>query len=187
LRRAIAKTGSGGGERVDARRWPARFLIGFVATALLGYAALTAPWVKPAVIGFDRLLVRASQTLIQVCGGRAGAGGTVLRDPSSGLGVEMKDGCNGMNVTILLGSALLAFPAHWSRKLKGLLLACGTIQLVNLVRFISLFYLLKYNRAWFDFAHEYLWESLIMLDALALFWAWVHLMFRRAPTADGQA
>jgi exosortase H (IPTLxxWG-CTERM-specific) len=173
--------------RAGAHRWPARFLIGFAACAVFGYAALTATWMKPAVTGFDGLLVRASQTLIQACGGRAGAGGAVLSDPSTGLGVEMKDGCNGMNVTILLGSALLAFPAPWSGKLKGLLLGCGAIQLVNLVRFISLFYLLRYNRAWFDFAHEYLWESLIMLDALAIFWTWVRLMLRPPPMPDAQA
>jgi exosortase H (IPTLxxWG-CTERM-specific) len=183
----MARPAKSHGDRAAAPRRPGRFLIGFAACALLGYAALMAPWVRPAVTGFDRMLVSASEALIHVCGGHAGAGGTVLRDPSTGLGIEMKDGCNGMNVTVLLCSALLAFPAPWSGRLKGLVIGCGAIQVVNLVRFISLFYLLKYNRDWFDFAHEYLWESLIVLDALAIFWAWVHLMFRQARAPDAQA
>jgi exosortase H (IPTLxxWG-CTERM-specific) len=157
---------------------PGRFLVLFGACFLVGYAALMTPWVKPAVMDFDRVLVYASGTLIHLCRGHVDAGGTVLRDPSTGLAIEMKDGCNGVNVTVLLCAALLAFPASWSLKVKGLLIGCGAIQLVNLLRFISLFYLLHYNRGWFDFAHDYLWESLIMLDALAVFWMWVQVVFR---------
>ena len=159
---------------------PRRFLVLFGACALFGFAAVMTPWVRPAVAGFDHLLVRASGALIHLCRGHAAAAGTVLRDPSTGLGIEMKDGCNGMNVTLLLCAALLAFPTSWTHKARGLLLGCLAIQVVNLLRFISLFYLLQYNRAWFDFAHQYLWESLIMLDALAVFWMWVQGVSRSA-------
>lgn len=145
------------------------------------------PWMKPAVVYFDRVLVQFSAALIYVFRGHAAAAGAVLRDPSTGLAIEMKDGCNGINVTVLLCSALLAFPASWSHRVKGLVLGCGAIQSVNLLRFISLFYLLQYDRAWFDFAHEYLWESLIMLDALAVFWMWVQLGFRSMAMPDARA
>jgi exosortase H (IPTLxxWG-CTERM-specific) len=166
---------------------PGRFLILFGACFLVGYAALITPWVKPAVITFDRVLVHASGTLIHLCRGHADASGAVLRSPSTGLAIEMKDGCNGVNVTVLLCAALLAFPASWNQKAKGLLIGCAAIQLVNLLRFISLFYLLQYNQAWFDFAHNYLWESLIMLDALAVFWMWVQVVNRSPAMADVQA
>ncbi len=154
---------------------------------LVGYAALMTPWLKPAVNGFDRALVRTSAFLIHFLGGHADVDGTILRHPATGLAVEMKDGCNGVNVTVLLCAALLAFPASWKQKAKGLLLGCVAIQAVNLVRFISLFYLLQYNQAWFDFAHAYLWESLIMLDALAVFWLWVQLVFRSVAIPNAHA
>lgn len=175
------------GNPVDVGQRRGRFLVVFGACSLLGYAVLTTPWVQPAVIHFDRLLVHASGTLIHLCGGHADTSGTVLRDPSTGLAIEMKDGCNGVNVTVLLCAALLAFPASWTQKAKGLLLGCGAIQSVNLLRFISLFYLLQYNQAWFDFAHEYLWESLIMLDALAIFWMWAQVVFRTVAMQDVHA
>jgi exosortase H (IPTLxxWG-CTERM-specific) len=158
--------------------------VAFGACFLLGYAALMTPWVKPAVIHFDRMLVQASGALIHLCGGHGTVDGAVLRDPPTGLAIEMKDGCNGVNVTVLLCAALLAFPASWTQRIKGLLIGCAAIQSVNLLRFISLFYLLQYNRAWFDFAHAYLWESLIMLDALAVFWLWVQLVFRSGAMPD---
>ena len=159
----------------------------FAICFLSGFALLTTPLVQPGVIRFSRALVTASGTLIHLYGGSAQVDGTVLRDPSSGLGVEMKEGCNGVNVTLLLCSALLAFPASWTQKAKGLLIGCAAIQSINLVRFISLFYLLQYNRAWFDFAHEYLWESLIMLDALAVFWMWVQVANRPVAMPDVHA
>ena len=85
----------------------------------------------------------------------------------------MRDGCNAVNVLILLWSAVLAFPA--SRKMKALGLVAGTaiVQALNILRFISLFYLGQYSMTWFDFAHAYLWESLLVLDTMVIFWLWV--------------
>ena len=85
-------------------------------------------------------------------------------------------------MTILLWAAVLAFPASWVQKTKGMLAGGLAIQGINVVRFISLYYLLQYSRPLFDFAHEYLWESLIMLDALVVFWLWVQRVFRSAAT-----
>ena len=150
-----------------------RFLILFCVCFLTGFALLVAPPVKAAAIRFSGALVTVAGSLIHLAGGSARVEGAVLRNPNTGLAVEMKDGCNGLYVTLLLCSALVAFRAPWSRRAKGILIGIVAIQLVNLLRFVSLYYLLQFNQAWFDFAHQYLWESLIMLDALAVFWFWV--------------
>src|SRR6516165_3270361 len=49
---------------------------------------------------------------MQIFGGHALVQGAILRAPS-GFAVEMRDGCNAINVTLLLWSAVLAFPASW--------------------------------------------------------------------------
>ena len=54
-------------------------------------------------------------------------------------------------------------------KLLGALGGSAVIQVVNIVRFISLFYLGQYSARWFDFAHGYLWKSLIVLDTMVIF------------------
>lgn len=141
----------------------------------------------PSVGAANRILVRISGAMVHTFGGHASTVGATLVDPATNLAIEMKDGCNGVNVTILLCSALLAFPASRKRKVQGLLIGCLAIQSVNILRFISLFYLLQFNRAWFDFAHHYLWESLIMLDALVVFWIWVQGVFRSTPMPDALA
>lgn len=121
---------------------------------------------------FSRALVWVSQGLIQTCGGKATLEGAILRAPS-GFAVEMRDGCNGVNVTILLFSAMLAFPAPRRMKAVGVIAGGFVIQALNILRFISLFYLGQYSATWFDFAHNYFWESLLVLDTMVIFWLWV--------------
>ena len=45
-------------------------------------------------------------------------------------------------------------------------------------------YLGQYNRNWFDFAHFYLWEGLIVLDTLAIFWLWAVVVRRSGAGAE---
>jgi exosortase H (IPTLxxWG-CTERM-specific) len=163
-----------------------RFLLAFAASLAVLFGLLLAPPTQPAVTGFSRGLVAASAALIRLFGGHAMAAGDLLQDPHSLFAVQMAYGCNGAHVTILLWAAVLAFPATWMQKLKGLLAGTAAIHIVNLLRFISLYYVGEYNRAWFDFAHLYLWESLMMLDTLVIFWTWANLV-RKSGHADASA
>ncbi len=91
--------------------------------------------------------------------------------------MEVRDGCNGINVVILLWAAMIAYPAGLKWKVIGLGTGLVAIQAANLLRLISLFYLGQYSRPIFEFAHLYLWEMLIIIDAMVVFAVWV----RRAP------
>ena len=68
---------------------------------------------------------------------------------------------------------MLAYPAPWRYKLLGIGAGFLAIQALNLVRIISLFYLGQWNRTWFDWFHLYLWQALIVLDALVAFLVWL--------------
>jgi exosortase H (IPTLxxWG-CTERM-specific) len=152
---------------------PGRFVILFAIAALVQFCLLLTPWVRPAIDGFSWILVHASTSMINFFGGHAVASNMIMRSPANGFAIEMKDGCNGVNVMILLWSAVLAFPVSRSAKLVGLLAGALAIHGLNFFRFVSLFYLGQYNLSWFEFAHLYLWETLIMLDALIVFGVWV--------------
>ena len=153
-----------------------RFLLLFGVSLALLFGFLLAPPTEPAVRVFTRWLVTVCAVLIRLFGGHAIALGDLLEDPLSHFQIQMAYGCNGAHVTILLWAAILAFPASWPQKLKGVAIGTLAIHGVNLLRFISLFYVGQYNRAWFDFAHLYLWESLMMLDTLVIFWTWAHFV-----------
>lgn len=153
---------------------PARFAATFALVFLGGLGLLMTPPVQVVDLQFSRALVTISRGIIHLCGGHATGEAAILRDPASGFAVEMKDGCNAVTVTLLLVAAVLAFPAPWRLRCYGLLAGGVIIQVLNIVRFISLFYLGQYSRTWFDFAHGYLWESLLVLDTMVVFWIWVN-------------
>jgi exosortase/archaeosortase family protein len=88
---------------------------------------------------------------------------------------------------MLLSSAVFAFPAAWQMKALGILGGAAIIQVVNLFRFITLFYLGQYSMPWFDFAHAYVWESLIVLDTMVVFWYWVIHVLRSATVSNTPA
>jgi len=161
----------------DPKAQMRRFLILFPVCLLLGFALLEVPPVSAAIAAFTASLVSISGGLIHLFGGKATVAGTLLISPA-GFGVKVENGCNAVNVTILLWAAILTYPASWTARTKGLAAGSLALHAVNLLRIITLYYLGQYNRNWFDFAHYYLWESLIVLDTLAIFWFWATLVRR---------
>lgn len=150
-----------------------KFIPLFVLTALGLFALLLAPPVRPLVDGFSGQLAAISARLIGLFGGTCTRHAAVLSQPANGFAMEVRDGCNGINVVILLWAAILAYPATTRWKLYGLAAGLAAIQLLNLARLISLFYLGQYSPRIFAFAHLYLWEMLIILDAMLVFVVWI--------------
>src|SRR5258708_29807410 len=139
-----------------------RFGILFAALFLLGVAVLWTPPVQSAVEKFSAFLVTGSAALIRVFGGKVLVEGVILRDAINGFAIEMRNGCNAVNVIILLWSAVVAFPASPRQKLYGILTGSVLIQGINVIRFISLFYLGRYSMSLFEFAQEDFVETLII-------------------------
>jgi exosortase H (IPTLxxWG-CTERM-specific) len=116
--------------------------------------------------------------------------GKVLQSASNGFAVSIEAGCNGVEATIVLVAAILAFPAPWKRKLVGLAIGVVAVQGLNIVRVISLFYLGQWNFNVFEWAHLYVWQALIMLDVLIVWLLWVRTLPRvplGPPGAPGTA
>ena len=153
-----------------------RFLVLFPVFLALGFCGLLIPFLHSAIAGFTRGLVEISALVIRLFGGSATAHQVVLQNPANGFAMEVIDGCNGDDVVVLLWAAILAYPASWKQKGKGLLAGTATIYVINFLRIISLFYLGQYDRQWFEFAHLYIWESVFVLLTLTIFWMWVRRM-----------
>jgi exosortase H (IPTLxxWG-CTERM-specific) len=158
-----------------------RFLVRFPIFLAAGFCALLIPSLHPAITGFTRGLVEVSAMVIRLFGGSATTHQVILQNPSNGFAMEVLDGCNGDDVVVLLWAAILAYPASWRQKGKGLLAGTVIIYVINFLRIISLFYLGQYDRQWFEFAHLYVWESVFVLLTLTIFWMWVRRMPAEPP------
>jgi exosortase H (IPTLxxWG-CTERM-specific) len=149
------------------------FILVFVIAALGQFAVLLATPIHPLVDGFSGDLAGVSAWLIRACGGTCVRHAAVLASPTKSFAMEVRDGCNGINVVVLLWAAILAYPASLKWKLIGLGGGLVAIQVLNLFRLISLFYLGQYSPSIFEFAHLYMWELLIIIDAMVVFNLWI--------------
>lgn len=135
-----------------------------------------------AVVPFTAKIASLSAWLIMFFDKDVISEGVVIRDLGDGFAVAIHAGCNGVEPIIVLVAALIAFPSPWKVKLGGMLIGSLAVQLLNLIRVISLFYLGQWNIKVFEWAHLYLWQALIMLDVLIIFLIWL----RYLPTTDSR-
>jgi exosortase H (IPTLxxWG-CTERM-specific) len=156
-----------------------RFIILFlVYIAILFPLELVPPVDQYVIMPFTALIAKVSVGIVGLFDAHAIAVGNALQSTTTGFALLIVRGCNGVEAVIILVSAMLAFPAPWKNRLIGIALGFIAIQALNLVRIISLFYLGQWNQTWFDWFHLYLWQALIVLDALVAFLIWLRYLPR---------
>ena len=165
-----------------------RFLLLFAALLVgLLAAELTPPLQRAVVEPWTALLARASVALVTLFDSHAAASGKVILSTANGFAISIEAGCNGVEAAIVLISAMLAFPAPWKHRAIGILAGLLAVQLLNVVRVISLFYLGQWSTHAFEWAHLYVWQGLIMLDVLIVWLVWIRTLPTAAPFAAGVA
>lgn len=166
-----------------------RFLAIFIVSLLVLFTLDVLNPVNDAVIDpFNGFLAWVSAHVIDLFGGDAISQGKAIISPSTGMAVSIERVCNGIEAVIVLVSAMLAFPAPFRYKAIGIVAGTLAIQALNIVRIISLYYLHQWNRTAFDWFHEYIWQALIVLDALAAYLIWLRLLPRpAAPVAQASS
>jgi exosortase H (IPTLxxWG-CTERM-specific) len=169
-----------------------RFFILFVVILLTLFAVEVMPQVNRAlVVPWTEALVRISAALITLFDSHVAVFGDILQSTTNGFGLAIKAGCNGVEAAMILIAAMLAFPAPWRYRVIGILVGLTAVQLLNIVRVISLFYLGQWSMKAFEWAHFYVWQALIMLDVLVVWMIWIRSLPRLpatvappAPAAD---
>jgi exosortase H (IPTLxxWG-CTERM-specific) len=136
------------------------------------------PAEKYVILPFTSLIADISVGLIQMFDDNVVAASNVIRDKTTGFGVRIERGCNGVEALIILFAAIFAFPAPLKNKLVGFAIGFFAIQGLNLVRIISLFYLGQWNQTAFEWFHLYLWQALIILDAMVVWLVWLRTLPR---------
>lgn len=99
--------------------------------------------------------------------------GVIIGTTNNSFAVKIAAGCNGVEATIILLAAILAFPAPWKHKLIGIGIGFLAIHIANIARIITLFYLGQWNEQAFEWAHLYIWQALILLDVIIVWLIWV--------------
>jgi exosortase H (IPTLxxWG-CTERM-specific) len=158
------------------------FVLRFVLLIVALYFLIAWRPVDRAVITpLTRGIASVSAALLRMGDSTVVSSGTTLRN--NRFAVEIKNACNGVEAMLLLLSAVIAFPAAWPARLRGIGLGILIIQGTNLLRVVSLFLIGLHTPRYFEFAHVVFWQSVMFLTTAVFFIYWVTRVAQR-PSAD---
>jgi len=147
------------------------FLVRFIGVLVFFYLAVAIrPVNDHVIVPFTGLVVRISASVLRVLGEPTQASGTLLTSPA--FAVDVKNGCNGVEAMLLLVAAMLAFPATARQRFVGLAAGVAAVQIANLARVVSLFWLGVHHRDVFELFHAAIWQTALILLSVVLFVLW---------------
>ena len=156
-------------ERVPGRE--KAFLLKFFLLVVVFFLAVAPKPVNDAVVEpFTALVAKAGGMACRLFGEPTTMRGTAITSPR--FAVNIRNGCNGLETIFIFAAAVLAFPAPWKRRLAGLAGGIVLIQLFNLVRIVSLFYIGIHFPKLFEDWHTVVWQVLVILFGFVLFLFW---------------
>lgn len=178
---AISKSKSVDGSP-PASRW--RFLLIFLLVqAGLFAVELLQPVREAVIVPFTASLAWLSGMLITLFDTQVLTQGIYIESLRNDFILRIEAGCNGVEPMIILAAAIIAFPASFKHKIIGLALGFVGIQGINIIRIITLFYIGQWSMQAYEWAHLYIWQALILIDAFAIWVLWVRYLNREATTA----
>ena len=148
-----------------------RFLLVFFALLVLfEIPLLLEPVDRVAVRPFTAGIASLSGVLLRAIGQPVTVSGTLVAGPC--FTVNINTGCNGLEATLFLLAAVLAFPASVKARALATLGGVALIQGLNMVRVLSLYLIGCYRREWFDTFHLAIWQTVIFAAAILFFASW---------------
>jgi exosortase/archaeosortase family protein len=146
----------------------------FLATFFVlqwGWSAARGSWIERLVV--DRMTVKTAAALIDTLDPSVGVQAVGTRLKAAGGGINILNGCEGVEVVFLLASAMLVAPMGWRLRLLGIVIGSGLVFVLNQARVIGLFYAFRSDRALFDSLHGIFAPLLMVLLAGLFFVAWL--------------
>lgn len=157
-----------------------RYLATFAIVALALFSVLATPWAERLFVQpFTQGLVDVTAFILRPFDARVVPDRDILRFSDGRGAVQVLAGCNAVEVCALLAAAILAFPARFRDCLIGAGLGIVALQTVNLFRIITLLYLSRGSQDVFEFFHHYVWDAMIGLEGLLVFFFWARWQGRR--------
>lgn len=101
---------------------------------------------------------------------------------SSTFAVDVKNGCNGIEAMLILVAAILAYPAPWPLRIRGMLIGSAIVQLANIIRIAVLFMVGQGRPELFEMMHMTILQGVMFLIAILYFAFWSR-KFAEAPAA----
>ncbi len=146
----------------------------FLVLVIVAGLLIRLPWFDRSVLlPYTSFITRLAGVIIQTIGVDAKVEGTAILHSS--FSVDIRRGCDGMEATLLLVCATLAYPfCSLRRRVLALLSGYAVIFVMNMIRVVGLF-LLGYRgfMGVFDFVHTYVAQFAIVTAVMILWLFWI--------------
>ena len=152
------------------------FLLRFAVFVVLSYGLLAIPAVDRMLFVVLQASASASAPLITLLGYPCSVDGVILRSPE--FSVAVRRGCDGVEPTLILWSAMLALRAPLIPTLAGLFASATLIQFLNYLRIVSLFVIGARWPSAFHVMHVEVWPVLLIIAGMAFFIPWMKWALR---------
>lgn len=158
-----------------------RFTFTFFLVMILFYLFWSTPLYRDSIlkpwIHFNAWLAAG---VLDLFGFQASANETLL----SGIGfsLDIKQGCDAIEPTMLLVAGFLATPLRWTNKWKALILGVIFMLSLNFIRIISLALTERYWKSGFEFMHVDFWQAFFILLAIAWWANWLSRILKRSKS-----
>jgi exosortase/archaeosortase family protein len=148
-----------------------RFLIRVSALMLLFLVAYRDDLLGRLLGPWEELTARMTLALLQALKIEAVRFGSQIHHPG-GFAYEIYYRCTGVLPAALLAALTAATPASLRSKLIGVGAGIPLLVALNLLRLVQLFHTGVYHPARFSLVHGPVWELLLMLATLGIWWRW---------------
>ncbi len=152
------------------------FLWRYVLMIFVGLTALEISFLKPLIEKFCESLAFMSWSIIQWFDNNIMLEmPNILRHKNSSFAIAVSNECSGLSTVVLLGAAILVFQTSRQNKLIGIFAGFVILEMINILRLISLVYAGGLLPDYFDTIHHHVFPLLLHFVVLLLFGSWLIL------------
>lgn len=149
------------------------------AVFLVTFALLQWGWSHSRDTWIERLVVHTGTVtpaafLINLISPEAGAQAVGASIKAKGGGLNVRNGCEGVEIMFLLIAAFASVPMTWRQRLAGLALGVAGVFMLNLARILTLFYVFRGHRPLFDSLHTLVLPALLVTAVALYFYGYLH-------------
>ena len=137
----------------------------------LGWQSLNGSWFEHVLIHSCTVSPAALLANLLTPGIHAFASDDVLQSPHGGL--DILNGCEGLEALFLLIAAFAVAPLSWRRRMQGVALGVPVVFVVNQARILTLFYAFRASPQLFDALHATVTPIAVIVLMCCYFYAWL--------------
>jgi exosortase/archaeosortase family protein len=167
---------------------PLQGLLLRAGTFLLLFALLQVSWDQSRGGIFEYAVihdgtVRPAAALVRLITPDIQATPTLYSVQAKGGGLNIRNGCEGIEALFLLLAAFAVAPIEWRRRITGVTVGIAVVFIVNQLRVLTLFYAWRADHSLFDVLHGTVTPIAVILLVSAYYYLWLASSARAAaPT-----